>query len=118
MENKEMVFINIATETKLSVQLELRNTSVSFTAKDESFIEEIMAFINQTRSQTSEMNELDLSEKLSIPAILSKDPEIEDRYLIQIKLSESTTILHAVSAQELEALLVAFKDAEIQLDSA
>ena len=122
MQQNNMVFINVTTETKLSVQLELPNTSISFTASDESFIEEIMHFINDTRDKDSadtsaegNLDMLDLSEKLSIPVVLSKDPEIEDRYFLQIKFSETSSILHALSTEELESLLVAFKDAEIQL---
>ena len=122
MQQNNMVFINVTTETKLSVQLELPNTSISFTAGDESFIEEIMNFINDTRDKDSadlsiegNLDVLDLSEKLSIPVVLSKDPEIENRYLLQLRFSESSFILHALSTEEIESLLVAFKDAEIQL---
>ena len=125
MNTNGLVFINVTTETKLSVQLELPKTSISFTATDESFIEEIMEFLNRTRHDHDTDNreenlevrleELDLSGKLSIPLSLTKDPEVGDRYYLQIKFSETSFILHALSTAELESILVAFKDAEIQL---
>lgn len=123
MNENSMVFINVTTETKLSVQLELPKASINFTASDESFIEEIMDFLNSTRddsnnaidSSVAKLEELDLSDKISIPLLLNKDPEVEDRYYLQIKFSESSSIIHALSTAELESILVAFKDADIQL---
>ncbi len=121
-----MVFIKVNGNGSLAVQLELPNTSISFIAEDESFMAEIIDFIAETRESTQDhegegylsrsLKELDLSEKLSIPIILTKDFEAENHYLLQIKLSEKSVIVHSISQAELESLLIAFKDASIQLE--
>lgn len=123
-----MVFIKVTSGGKLSVQLELPNTSVNFIADDESFLAEIMEFISETRSELDDsvdhnqaqhppLMELDLTSSLSIPVILMKDLEEDDRYIVQIKLSDSTLIVHSLHVEELESLLVAFKDASIELEA-
>lgn len=126
-----MVFIKVNGNGSLSVQLELPNTSISFVARDESFMARIIDFISATREHNKDtvlehhdsetylsqsLQELDLSDKLSIPIILTKDLEVENHYLLQIKLSEKSLIVHSISLEELEALLIAFKDASIQLE--
>jgi hypothetical protein len=123
-----MVFIKVTSGGKLSVQLELPNTSVNFIADDESFLAEIMEFISETRSELDDsvdhnqahhppLMELDLTSSLSIPVILMKDLEEDGRYIVQIKLSDSTLIVHSLHVEELESLLVAFKDASIELEA-
>ena len=129
-----MVFIKVTSGGKLSVQLELPDTSVNFVAEDESFLAEIMEFISETRSELKDqaipadpddldqaqhppLMELDLTSSLSIPVILSKDLEEDGRYIVQIKLSDSSLIVHSLPVEELEAILFAFKDASIQLEA-
>jgi len=129
-----MVFIKVTSGGKLSIQLELPDTSVNFVAEDESFLAEIMEFISETRSELKDqaipadpddldqaqhppLMELDLTSSLSIPVILSKDLEEDGRYIVQIKLSDSSLIVHSLPVEELEAILFAFKDASIQLEA-
>lgn len=126
-----MVFIKVTSGGKLSIQLELPDTSVNFVAEDESFLAEIMEFISETRSELNDpaapaddseaqhppLMELDLTSSLSIPVILSKDLEEDGRYIVQIKLSDSSLIVHSLPVEELEAILFAFKDASIQLEA-
>ena len=129
-----MVFIKVTSGGKLSIQLELPDTSVNFVAEDESFLAEIMEFISETRSELKDqaipadpddldqaqhppLMELDLTSSLSIPVILSKDLEEDGRYIVQIKLSDSSLIVHSLPVEELEAILLAFKDASIQLEA-
>ncbi|MCA9813550.1 MAG: hypothetical protein R3C24_06100 [Cyanobacteriota/Melainabacteria group bacterium] len=134
MHNGSMVFIKVTSGGKLSIQLELPDTSVNFVAEDESFLAEIMEFISETRSELKDqaipadpddldqaqhppLMELDLTSSLSIPVILSKDLEEDGRYIVQIKLSDSSLIVHSLPVEELEAILFAFKDASIQLEA-
>ena len=129
-----MVFIKVTSGGKLSIQLELPDTSVNFVAEDESFLAEIMEFISETRSELKDqaipadpddldqaqhppLMELDLTSSLSIPVILSKDLEEDGRYIVQIKLSDSSLIVHSLPVEELKAILFAFKDASIQLEA-
>jgi len=129
-----VVFIKVTSGGKLSIQLELPDTSVNFVAEDESFLAEIMEFISETRSELKDqaipadpddldqaqhppLMELDLTSSLSIPVILSKDLEEDGRYIVQIKLSDSSLIVHSLPVEELEAILFAFKDASIQLEA-
>ena len=134
MHNGSMVFIKVTSGGKLSIQLELPDTSVNFVAEDESFLAEIMEFISETRSELKDqaipadpddldqaqhppLMELDLTSSLSIPVILSKDLEEDGRYIVQIKLSDSSLIVHSLPVEELKAILFAFKDASIQLEA-